>query len=163
MFSSLYSISASYIVQDLVQRLSGGQVARSHSGNGRRTRSTSNFLLAWCMSLLVHQFYYNLSSSRLCQTILVLILGRSEIYIAILGFIALGLESTLPIPQLIRYAHLRRSAAHVLLRRFDSNYRQHSLYGFRMSTLVGWAGGDAFKYAIFADLVVPFRTKPVVF
>jgi hypothetical protein len=28
---------------------------------------------------------------------------------------------------------------------FFSNYRQRSLYGFRMSTLIGWAGGDAFK------------------
>jgi hypothetical protein len=27
-----------------------------------------------------------------------------------------------------------------------SNYKQKSLYGFRMSTLVGWVGGDSFKY-----------------
>ncbi len=39
---------------------------------------------------------------RLCQAILFLILGRSDLFISILGFIALGLESTLPIPQLIR-------------------------------------------------------------
>lgn len=31
---------------------------------------------------------------------------------------------------------------------FTSNYRQRSLYGFRMSTLLGWLGGDAFKYDI---------------
>ena len=28
----------------------------------------------------------------------------------------------------------------------SSNYKQRSLYGFRMSTLVGWVGGDSFKY-----------------
>ena len=50
----------------------------------------------------------------------------------ILGFIALGLESTLPIPQLI------------------SNYKQKSLYGFRMSTLIGWVGGDTFKCVLLA-------------
>lgn len=27
----------------------------------------------------------------------------------------------------------------------SSNYRQRSLYGFRMSTLIGWVGGDSFK------------------
>ncbi|KAH7105848.1 hypothetical protein BKA62DRAFT_612389 [Auriculariales sp. MPI-PUGE-AT-0066] len=59
--------------------------------------------------------------------ILTLILGRSEWFVGVLGFFALGLESTLPVPQLI------------------SNYRQKSLYGFRMSTLLGWFGGDAFK------------------
>ncbi|EKM50392.1 uncharacterized protein PHACADRAFT_263675 [Phanerochaete carnosa HHB-10118-sp] len=64
---------------------------------------------------------------RLCLSILFLIFGRSWLFVNILGFVALGLESTLPIPQLI------------------SNYKQKSLYGFRMSTLIGWVGGDAFK------------------
>ena len=44
----------------------------------------------------------NFPLPRLCQAILFLILGRSEFFISILGFVALGLESTLPIPQLIR-------------------------------------------------------------
>ena len=26
-----------------------------------------------------------------------------------------------------------------------SNYKQRSLYGFRMSTMIGWVGGDSFK------------------
>jgi len=76
----------------------------------------------------------------LLQAILFLILGRFEAYVSILGFVALGLESTLPIPQLI------------------SNYKQRSLYGFRMSTLVGWAGGDAFKTAYFF-----FQGSPIQF
>ena len=39
----------------------------------------------------------------LSHAILFLIFGRSHIFIGILGFVALGLESTLAIPQLIRY------------------------------------------------------------
>ncbi|KAJ6625008.1 hypothetical protein B0H10DRAFT_1783844 [Mycena sp. CBHHK59/15] len=77
----------------------------------------------------------------LFQAILFLILGRFQLYVAILGFIALGLESTLPIPQLI------------------SNYNRRSLYGFRMSTLIGWAGGDAFKTAYFFWQGSPIQFK----
>ncbi|KXN89372.1 PQ-loop repeat-containing protein 1 [Leucoagaricus sp. SymC.cos] len=77
----------------------------------------------------------------LCQAIIFLILGRSPVYINLLGFVALGLESTLPIPQLI------------------SNYRQRSLYGFRMSTLIGWFGGDAFKTVYFFLQDAPLQFK----
>ncbi|KAJ7090565.1 hypothetical protein C8R43DRAFT_1050233 [Mycena crocata] len=77
----------------------------------------------------------------LLHTIFFLILGRFEYYVTILGFVALGLESTLPIPQLI------------------SNYKQRSLYGFRMSTLIGWAGGDAFKTAYFFWQGSPIQFK----
>jgi len=77
------------------------------------------------------QYIEFLAGWILCLAILILIFGRSDIFVGALGFFALGLESTLPIPQLI------------------SNYRQRSLYGFRMSTLVGWFGGDAFKTAYF--------------
>jgi len=77
----------------------------------------------------------------LLQAILFLVLHRFDTYVTILGFVALGLESTLPIPQLI------------------SNYKQHSLYGFRMSTLVGWAGGDAFKTAYFFWQGSPIQFK----
>ncbi|KAH9935861.1 uncharacterized protein BXZ73DRAFT_89360 [Epithele typhae] len=77
----------------------------------------------------------------LCQAILFLILGRSSTYVSALGFVALGLESTLPIPQLI------------------SNYKQRSLYGFRMSTLVGWFGGDAFKTVYFFLQELPLQFK----
>ncbi|KAF7309604.1 Clathrin heavy chain [Mycena indigotica] len=77
----------------------------------------------------------------LLEAILFLILGHYDVYVAVLGFIALGLESTLPIPQLI------------------SNYSQRSLYGFRMSTLIGWAGGDAFKTAYFFLQGSPLQFK----
>jgi len=87
------------------------------------------------------QYIEFLAAFILCQAILYLVFGRSELYISILGFIALGLESTLPIPQLI------------------SNYKQKSLYGFRMSTLLGWFGGDAFKTAYFFVQDSPLQFK----
>ncbi|KAF8972621.1 hypothetical protein BDZ97DRAFT_846782 [Flammula alnicola] len=77
------------------------------------------------------QYIEFLAGLILCQAILFLIFGRSEVFVGFLGFVALGLESTLPIPQLI------------------SNYRQRSLYGFRLSTLIGWVGGDSFKTVYF--------------
>ncbi|KAF9523058.1 hypothetical protein CPB83DRAFT_863545, partial [Crepidotus variabilis] len=73
------------------------------------------------------QYIEFLAGLVICQSILILIFGRSDLFVNLLGFVALGLESTLPIPQLI------------------SNYKQRSLYGFRMSTLIGWVGGDSFK------------------
>ncbi|KAF8623931.1 hypothetical protein AX17_007259 [Amanita inopinata Kibby_2008] len=77
------------------------------------------------------QYLEFLAALIVCQAILFLILGRSRVFVDILGFVALGLESTLPIPQ------------------FISNYKQKSLYGFRLSTLLGWLGGDAFKTVYF--------------
>jgi len=77
------------------------------------------------------QYIEFLAGFILCLAILFLIFGRSDVFVSILGFVALGLESTLPIPQLI------------------SNFKQRSLYGFRMSTLIGWVGGDAFKVVYF--------------
>ncbi|KAK1215481.1 hypothetical protein PQX77_021915 [Marasmius sp. AFHP31] len=77
----------------------------------------------------------------LIEAILFLIFGRSETYIFIIGFISLGLESTLPIPQLI------------------SNYKQRSLYGFRMSTLLGWLGGDTYKTVYFFVKQSPLQFK----
>ncbi|CAL1714908.1 unnamed protein product [Somion occarium] len=87
------------------------------------------------------QYIEFLAGFILCQAILYLVFGQSDVYISILGFVALGLESTLPIPQLI------------------SNYKQKSLYGFRMSTLLGWLGGDTFKtvYFFLQDSPLPFK------
>ncbi|RDB20881.1 PQ-loop repeat-containing protein 1 [Hypsizygus marmoreus] len=87
------------------------------------------------------QYIEFLAGVILCQAILFLIFGRSEVFISFLGFVALGLESTLPIPQLI------------------SNYQRESLYGFRMSTLIGWAGGDSFKavYFFLQHSPLPFK------
>lgn len=72
--------------------------------------------------------------------LLYVIFSSSATFVALLGYIALGLESTLPIPQLI------------------SNYRRKSLAGFRASVLVGWLGGDSFKLLYFL-----LRSSPVQF
>ncbi|KAI6001042.1 hypothetical protein F5J12DRAFT_723880 [Pisolithus orientalis] len=74
------------------------------------------------------QYIEFLAGFILISAIAYLIFGRADVYISIIGFVALGMESMLPIPQLI------------------SNYKQKSLYGFRASTLIGWVGGDSFKY-----------------
>jgi len=72
--------------------------------------------------------------------ILILTLGRIQLFVNALGFYALGLESTLPIPQLY------------------SNHKQRSLYGFRVSTLAGWVAGDLFKTGYFI-----FERSPIQF
>ncbi|KAG9312891.1 hypothetical protein JVU11DRAFT_6324 [Chiua virens] len=77
------------------------------------------------------QYVECLAGVILCSTIIFLIFGWSDIYISFLGFLALGLESTLPLPQ------------------FISNYKHKSLFGFRASTMLGWTAGDAFKTAYF--------------
>ncbi|KAG7443670.1 uncharacterized protein BT62DRAFT_953401 [Guyanagaster necrorhizus] len=87
------------------------------------------------------QYIEFLAGFILLEAILFLILGRSDVFVSLLGFVALGLESTLPIPQLI------------------SNFKQRSLYGFRMSTLIGWAGGDTFKTVYFFLQESPLQFK----
>jgi len=87
------------------------------------------------------QYIEFLAGLILCEAILFLIFGRWETFVSVLGFVALGLESTLPIPQMI------------------SNYKQRSLYGFRLSALIGWVGGDAFKVAYFFVLGSPLQFK----
>jgi len=77
------------------------------------------------------QYIEFLAAYIIVMTILILIFGRSDLYVNGLGFLALGLESTLPVPQ------------------FYSNFKQRSLYGFRASILVGWVAGDLFKTGYF--------------
>ena len=89
------------------------------SGSGPPIRNTSNFLQRLCQSsgvpygasyLLIQLMH------SLCQAILFLIFGRSKLYVAILGYVALGLESTLPIPQFYRYAYSTQRVSVVLWR-----------------------------------------------
>ncbi|EPQ27756.1 uncharacterized protein PFL1_04893 [Pseudozyma flocculosa PF-1] len=81
-----------------------------------------------------------LSLLTILLAILQVALGWMKGYVATLGFIALGLESTLPIPQLI------------------ANQKRRSLAGFRTSVLVGWLGGDSFKLVYFL-----LRSSPLQF
>ncbi|KDQ19160.1 hypothetical protein BOTBODRAFT_485507 [Botryobasidium botryosum FD-172 SS1] len=77
------------------------------------------------------QYLEFLAALIVVLSILLLIFGRMAWFVSALGFVALGLESTLPLPQLY------------------SNWKHKSLYGFRASTLLGWVGGDAFKTVYF--------------
>ncbi|KIM68077.1 hypothetical protein SCLCIDRAFT_1209461 [Scleroderma citrinum Foug A] len=101
----------------------------------------SGRLLQFWQWPLYTQYIEFLAGFILCSAILYLIFGRSDLYISMVGFIALGMESTLPIPQLI------------------SNYKQKSLYGFRASTLIGWVGGDSFKTVYFFLQGSPLQFK----
>ncbi|RXK37855.1 hypothetical protein M231_04853 [Tremella mesenterica] len=67
--------------------------------------------------------------------------SESEQGIGGLGFVALTIESTLPIPQ------------------FISNYRRKSTYGFRSSTLAGWFFGDAYKTVYFFVRKAPLQFR----
>ncbi|ORY33113.1 PQ loop repeat-domain-containing protein [Naematelia encephala] len=73
--------------------------------------------------------------------VLQVILGRWLWYIDSLGFIALTIESTLPIPQ------------------FISNFQRKSTYGLRASTLAGWFFGDSFKTIYFFLRHSPIQFK----
>jgi solute carrier family 66, member 2 len=76
-------------------------------------------------------------------TFLQLLIGRSPIYVTILGFVGLGIEATLPIPQ------------------FISHYRNKSVAGFRPSVIIAWLLGDMFKtsYFFFGDANVTWQFK----
>lgn len=87
------------------------------------------------------QYIEFLAGFILCQIILFLVLGRADIFINLLGFAALGLESTLPIPQLL------------------TNQKQRSLHGFRMTTLAGWVAGDTYKTLYFFLQHSPLQFK----
>lgn len=72
-----------------------------------------------------------------------MLVGQSELYITIQGYVALGIEAILPIPQILE------------------NYRSRSCKGFRLSVLVNWLIGDAFKmtYFFLSEGDVPWAFK----
>ncbi|BGP55219.1 hypothetical protein JCM8202_003776 [Rhodotorula sphaerocarpa] len=65
------------------------------------------------------------------HAVLFFLLHNVDAYVQLLGFLALGLEATLPIPQVL------------------ANYRAKSTAGFRLSVLASWAIGDAVKTVYF--------------
>lgn len=65
------------------------------------------------------------------HAVLFFLLHKVDAYVQLLGFLALGLEATLPIPQVL------------------ANYRAKSTAGFRLSVLASWAIGDAVKTVYF--------------
>ena len=69
--------------------------------------------------------------------------GSNEGYIALQGYAALSVEATLPIPQILK------------------NQRSRSCRGFRLSVLINWLIGDAFKmtYFFLSEGGVPWAFK----
>ncbi|PWW72101.1 hypothetical protein C7212DRAFT_228036, partial [Tuber magnatum] len=60
-----------------------------------------------------------------------LLFGSSQLFIDMVGYLALGVEATLPIPQVL------------------SNQRSRSCAGFRLSLLASWLLGDVMKMLYF--------------
>ena len=117
----------------------------SPSGNGHHTSNTSNFSLVLCQldlrnsnsepSLTFNSDYAKLyfSSYSGVQTSLLQPLAFSHWALRAL-FRSLSLSGVF----------LQVNLCNAVLM-YCSNYQQRSLYGFRISTLLGWLGGDAFK------------------
>ena len=75
-------------------------VAELHTIRGVSSRIHVRLFKAQCCSLSLSRVILVV---RLCLSILFLIFGRLPLFVDLLGFVALGLESTLPIPQLVRF------------------------------------------------------------
>ncbi|KXT10156.1 hypothetical protein AC579_9748 [Pseudocercospora musae] len=75
--------------------------------------------------------------------VLQLLIGSNTAYIALQGYVALSIEAILPIPQILENERLRSSK------------------GFRLSVLINWLIGDAFKmtYFFLSEGSVPWAFK----
>jgi hypothetical protein len=114
----------------------------------------SSSLRGICRQTEAHDYRRLLIHISVLLTILVLIFGRVDAFVWLLGFFSLGLESTLPLPQFITLVTSVFKHCALLIFIYRSNYKQKSLYGFRMSTLIGWVGGDSFKYSHISSTLV---------
>lgn len=82
-----------------------------------------------------------------CFTIALLLLqviiGSGPSYTALQGYVALSIEATLPLPQIL------------------SNQKNRSCKGFRLSVLINWLIGDAMKMTFFflAESNIPWSFK----
>ncbi|GAA5966273.1 hypothetical protein JCM3765_002582 [Sporobolomyces pararoseus] len=108
------------------------------------------YLLIQSLLMILAQFgilYLEFSALLiLMHCVLFLFLHKVRFYVELLGFIALGLEATLPIPQLL------------------VNYENKSTAGFRSTVLAGWFLGDLFKtcyYFATPDNGIAFKTCAV--
>ena len=75
--------------------------------------------------------------------VLQILFGQTPSYTALQGYVALSIEATLPLPQIM------------------SNQRNRSCKGFRLSVLANWLLGDVMKMAFFflADSSIPWSFK----
>jgi hypothetical protein len=86
------------------QKLRANLGDRSLSGNGLHMQFVMLVRFEQSLSLTVPQEYVEcLAGYIIITTLLYLIFGRFAVFIDVLGYVALGIESSLPIPQLIRY------------------------------------------------------------
>jgi len=67
----------------------------------------------------------------LATAVLQQLFGGSSVFVDAVGYLALGIEATLPMPQVI------------------ANHRSRSCQGFRVSVLVSWLLGDVMKMVYF--------------
>lgn len=93
----------------------------------RPARPYWSFLGYYTLALLVLQVFF----------------GQAPSFTALQGYVALGVEATLPLPQIL------------------SNQRNRSCKGFRLSVLANWLIGDAMKMSFFfmADSSIPWSFK----
>ena len=72
-----------------------------------------------------------------------ILLGGNDLYVLLQGYLALSVEATLPIPQILE------------------NQRNQSSKGFRLTVLINWLIGDAFKltYFFLSEGGVPWAFK----
>ena len=72
-----------------------------------------------------------------------LLIGNLELYVSAIGYGALAIEATLPLPQIL------------------SNQRNRSCKGFRLSVLINWLIGDVMKCSFFflSESTIPWAFK----
>ena len=88
-------------------------------------------------------FWHFLAYYTAALLALQLLVGTRETYVQLQGYVALGVEAVLPIPQILE------------------NRRIRSCKGFRFSVLVNWLIGDLFKMSYFflSDGGIPLAFK----
>ena len=89
---------------------------------------------------LARPYWSFLAYYTIVLLVLQIIIGTAPWYVALQGYVALGVEATLPLPQIL------------------SNQRNRSCKGFRLSVLANWLIGDALKMSFFflADSSIPW-------
>lgn len=76
-------------------------------------------------------YWHFLAYYTAALAVLQFLVGTQSSYVAIQGYVALGVEAVLPIPQILE------------------NHKLRSCKGFRLSVLVNWLLGDVFKMTYF--------------
>lgn len=96
---------------------------------------------------MIHRYWqfllYLFISLTACELILAPMPNLYNFYSALIGYVGLSVEATLPLPQII------------------SNHRTKSCKGFRISVLASWLAGDAMKMFWFfsATTEIPLAFK----